>query len=223
MPTPPQQEHLADFAAALRPRLAGDLRLDPMSRALYATDASMYQIEPVGVLLPRHTDDVRAAVEAAAEFGLPVLPRGAGSSLAGSAVGAALVIDTSRWLDEVVEVDPEARTARVQPGAVLDGLNAALLPHGLQFGPDPASSNRCTLGGMIGTNATGTHSIRYGSVVDHVVQAEALLPDGTAVTFRELDAAGWRQKLRRDGAEGRLYRDLDALLAEAAPAIREHT
>ena len=150
---------LADFAAALRPRIAGDLRLDAMSRALYATDASMYQIEPVGVLLPRHADDVQAAVEEAARFGIPVLPRGSGSSLAGSAVGAALVIDTSLHLHGIGPVDAEARTVTVQPGVVLDTLNAHLASYGLEFGPDPASSNRATLGGMVGTNATGTHSI----------------------------------------------------------------
>ncbi len=129
---------LADFAAALRPRIAGDLRLDAMSRALYATDASMYQIEPVGVLLPRHPDDIQAAVEEAARFGIPVLPRGSGSSLAGSAVGAALVIDTSLHLHGIGPVDAEARTVTVQPGVVLDTLNAHLASYGLEFGPDPA-------------------------------------------------------------------------------------
>lgn len=214
---------LADFAAALRPRLAGELRLDPMTRALYATDASMYQIEPVGVLVPRHVEDVHAAVEEAARFGLPVLARGGGSSLAGSAVGAALVIDTSRHLDGILAIDAEARTVTVEPGVVLDDLNARLAPHGLQIGPDPASSNRCTLGGMIGTNATGTHSIRYGSVVDHLVRAEALLPDGTAVALHPLDEEGWRQKLRLAGREGELYRALGALLAEEAEAIGRDT
>ncbi|MEP0549089.1 MAG: FAD-linked oxidase C-terminal domain-containing protein [Rhodothermales bacterium] len=214
---------LADFAAALRPRIAGDLRLDAMSRALYATDASMYQIEPVGVLLPRHVDDIQAAVEEAARFGIPVLPRGSGSSLAGSAVGAALVIDTSLHLDGIGPVDAEARTVTVQPGVVLDTLNAHLAPYGLEFGPDPASSNRATLGGMLGTNATGTHSIRYGSVVDHVRSVDALLPDGTPVTFGALDDAGWQHKLKAGGAEGDVYRSLDRLIAERAEVVRRDT
>ncbi len=222
MPASPQ-EHLADFAAALRPRLTGDLRLDPVARALYATDASMYQVEPVGVVVPRHADDVQAAAEEAGRFGLPVLPRGSGSSLAGSAVGAALVIDTTRWLDGITRFDAEAKTVTVQPGVVLDRLNAALARRGLRFGPDPASSNRATLGGMVGTNATGTHSIRYGSVVDHVISAKAVLPDGTAVAFGELDEAGWTQKLRASGSEGRVYRALDALLARERETIERDT
>src|SRR5690606_32557677 len=126
----PEAERLDDFAAALRPRLAGDLRLDRMARGLYATDASMYQSEPPGVLLPSHTDDVQAAVEEAARFGLPVLPRGGGSSLAGSAVGAALVIDTSKHLGAITAFDAEAKTVTVQPGIVLDPLNRALAEHG---------------------------------------------------------------------------------------------
>ncbi len=227
----PAATPLAAFAAALRPRLAGGpgsgpgpaLRLDRMTRGLYATDASMYQIEPVGVLLPRHVDDVQAAVEEAARFGIPILPRGSGSSLAGSAVGAALVVDTSRWLDGIGEIDPEAKTVTVQPGVVLDLLNARLAAHGLMVGPDPASSSRATLGGMVGTNATGTHSVRYGSVVDHVRSLDALLPDGTPVTFGALDAAGWQRKLGSGGTEGDLYRRLDALLAEHGEAVRRDT
>ena len=219
----PEAERLDDFAAALRPRLAGDLRLDRMARGLYATDASMYQIEPLGVLLPSHTDDVQAAVEEAARFGLPVLPRGGGSSLAGSAVGAALVIDTSKHLGAITAFDAEAKTVTVQPGIVLDPLNRALAEHGLEVGPDPASSNRCTLGGMVGTNATGTHSIRYGSVVDHVQSVDALLPDGTPVTFGPLDAAGWRHKASLSGTEGDLYRRLDALVRERRDVIERDT
>ncbi len=218
MPTP-----LADFAAALRPRLAGDLRLDRMTRGLYATDASMYQIEPVGVLVPRHRGDVQAAIEEAARFGVPVLPRGSGSSLAGSAVGAALVIDTSRWLDGIGKIDVEAKTVTVGPGVVLDRLNDELAPLGLMVGPDPASSSRATLGGMVGTNATGTHSIRYGSVVDHVRSIDAFLPDGTAVTVGDLDPAGWQHKLKGGGTEGELYRRIDALLAAHAETVRRDT
>ena len=222
-PATSEAERLADFAAALRPRLRGDLRFDKTTRGLYSTDASMYKIEPLGVLLPRSVDDVQAAVEEAARFGLPVLPRGSGSSLAGSAVGAALVIDTTRWLDGFSDLDTEARTVTVQPGVVLDDLNAYLAPHGLQFGPDPASSNRATLGGMIGTNATGTHSIMYGSVVDHIISVGGLLPDGTATTFGALDTAGWNHKLNAGGREGDLYRKLGALITERREIIERDT
>ena len=171
------------FAAAVRPRIAGDLRLDALSKALYATDASLYREPPLGVLVPRHADDVQAALEEAARFGVPLVARGSGSSLAGSAVSAGLVVDTTKHLDAIVRVDAEARTATVQPGVVLDDLNRAAAAHGLTVGPDPASSNRATLGGMLGTNATGTHSIQYGAVVDWTESATVLLHDGSEATF----------------------------------------
>ena len=185
-------ELLSDFAAVLRPRLAGELRTDAMTRALYSTDASLYQIPPVGVLFPRVADDVQAALEAARRFGLPVLPRGGGSSLAGQTVGEALVVDFSRYLHAVVAVNEEERWARVEPGLVLDHLHAALQARGsgLMVGPDPASSNRATLGGMMANNATGTHSILYGNVVRHVRAVDAFLADGTPVT---LDAVRGRR------------------------------
>ncbi|MCH7975081.1 MAG: FAD-binding protein [Bacteroidetes bacterium] len=220
---PIETERLEEFEAALRPRVQGDLRTDDLHRALYATDASMYRIPPVGVFLPKSVDDVQAAIEEARRFGIPVLPRGAGSSLAGSAVGAALVIDTTRYLDRIVAVNPEVKTATVEPGVVLDDLNRMLARRGLMVGPDPASSNRCTLGGMVGTNATGTHSISFGSVVDHVEHVKALLPDGTPVVFDALDDAGWVTKTALNGAEGEVYRRVDALLKLHGPAIRKDT
>ena len=224
METPRHEtERLRDFAAALRPRLVGDLRLDALTKALYATDASLYREVPLGALVPRHTDDVQAAMEEAARFGVPVLPRGSGSSLAGSAVGAALVIDTTRHLNRVTDLSPEARTATVQPGVVLDDLNRAAAPHGLRFGPDPASSNRATLGGMVGTNATGTHSIQYGSTVDWVESADVLLADGTAATFGPLAPEAWERASRAGGLEGEIYRRVDALLGVHEQAIRQDT
>ncbi|MDX1438439.1 MAG: FAD-binding and (Fe-S)-binding domain-containing protein [Rubricoccaceae bacterium] len=218
-----ESDHLAEFEAALQPRLQGDLRLDSLHRWLYATDASMYRIPPVGVLVPRTVDDVQAAIEEARTFEIPVLPRGAGTSLAGSAVGAALLVDTRKHLRDVVAVDPVARTATVQPGVVLDDLNRIVARRGLMVGPDPASSNRCTLGGMVGTNATGTHSIVYGSMVDHVEKLKAILPDGTPVSFEALDEFAWLEKAKRDSTEGRLYRHIDALLKLHGPAILQDT
>ncbi|WP_420456701.1 FAD-binding and (Fe-S)-binding domain-containing protein [Rubrivirga sp.] len=220
-----QIEHarLGEFAAALRPRIAGDLRLDALSTALYATDASLYREPPLGVLIPKHVDDVQAAIEEGARFGVPIVARGSGSSLAGSAVSAGLVVDTTKHLNEIVAVDPEARTATVQPGVVLDDLNRAAATWGLTFGPDPASSNRATLGGMLGTNATGTHSIQYGSVVDWVEAADVLLADGTPATFGPLDAAGWIARTKVGGTEGEVVRRVDALLRVHEHAIRQDT
>jgi len=219
----PFAEVLEDFAASLRPRLAGELRLDAMTRALYATDASVCQIQPVGVLLPKHMDDVQAAIEAAARYQIPVLPRGGGSSLAGQTVGEALVIDFTGRLDAIVEVNAEQGWARVQPGLVLDHLNAHLAPHGWMVGPDPASSNRATLGGMVGNNSTGTHSVLYGNVVNHIREIRALLADGSEATFGPLDADAWAARTRLSGFEGGLYRGLDELLRTRGDIIARDT
>ena len=219
----PSAEALDDFAEALRPRLTGTLHRDAMTRALYATDASLFQIQPLAVLVPRHVDDVQAALEAAATYRLPVLPRGGGTSLAGQAVGAALVIDSTCHLDGILEINAEERWVRVEPGVVLDDLNAALAPHGLMVGPDPAPSNRATLGGMVGNNATGTHSILYGNMIEHVREIRALLAGGIATTFGPLDADAWNASRLRPGPEGKLYRGLDRLLREEADVIRRDT
>lgn len=132
----PGSEAARALEADLRWRISGEVRFDQYSRMLYSTDASNYQIEPVGVVLPRTVDDVRATIELAAKHGVPILPRGGGSSLAGQTVGAALVVDTSKYLNQILEVDPSARVARVQPGIVLAQLNAKLARYGLMFGPD---------------------------------------------------------------------------------------
>jgi FAD/FMN-containing dehydrogenase/Fe-S oxidoreductase len=219
----PAPAALPDFLAALRQRASGDLRSDDFSRAFYATDASIYQKTPYGVLIPRHADDIQAALETAAQFRLPLLPRGAGSSLAGQAVNEALVVDVSRHLDQIIEVNREARWVRVQPGVVLDDLNARLAPLGLQFGPDPASSNRATLGGIVSNNSTGAHSILYGMTADHVLAVDALLADGTPVHCENLNADQFIQKRMTAGSEGDVYRGVARLLEGGADAIRRGT
>ena len=153
--TPPSA--LPDFLADLQRQVQGELHTDQVSRLLYSTDASIYQAMPYGVLIPESVDDVQAAVELAARYRIPLLPRAGGSSLAGQAVNEALVIDMTRHLDRVLDFDPAARRVRVQPGLVLDELNLFLKPHGLQFGPDPASSNRAAIGGIVSNNSTGAH------------------------------------------------------------------
>src|SRR3954470_8883935 len=131
----------------LRRHVGGELRFDATSRRLYSTDASIYQIEPLGVVIPRTLDDLQAAVQIALEMHVPIVPRGGGTSLSGQSIGPGLVIDCSKYLNQIVAVDPEARTAVVQPGVVLDQLNRALAPHNLQFGPDVATASRASLGG----------------------------------------------------------------------------
>jgi FAD/FMN-containing dehydrogenase/Fe-S oxidoreductase len=175
----------ADFVNELRRHFSGDIRNDLASRILYSTDASIYQIEPLGVVIPRTQDDLQAVVELAARYRLPILPRGSGTSLAGQAVGEALVIDCSRWLDSLVALDPEARTATVEPGVILSHLNSAAAKFGLQYGPDPASAERASMGGVIANNATGAHSIMYGMTADHLLSADVVMADGTLATLGE--------------------------------------
>ena len=174
-----------DFINELRKHFTGDLRLDPASRILYSTDASMYKIEPLGVVIPKTQDDLQSTVELAAKYKIPILPRGAGSSLGGQAIGEALILDCSRWLDSIIEIDAESKTATVEPGVVLAALNAASAKYGLMFGPDPASAERATMGGVIGNNATGAHSILYGMTADHLISADVILGDGTLETWEE--------------------------------------
>lgn len=175
-----------DFLHELQKRISGEIRVDRVARILYSTDASIYQMEPLGVVLPRHQEDLHAVLELAAQYRVPVLPRGSGSSLAGQAIGPALILDLSRHLDRIVEINPEARTATVEPGVILAALNRAAARHGLQFGPDPASAERATLGGVIGNNATGAHSILYGMTADHLLSAEVILSDGSLATWGEV-------------------------------------
>jgi FAD/FMN-containing dehydrogenase/Fe-S oxidoreductase len=175
-----------DFVNELKKYFSGDIRLDLASRILYSTDASMYQIEPLGVAIPKTQEDLISAVELAAKYKIPVLARGSGSSLAGQAIGEALILDCSRWLNHLVEMNPEERTATVEPGLVLAALNRQAAKHGLQFGPDPASAERATMGGVIANNATGAHSILYGMTADHLISSDVILSDGSLATLGEI-------------------------------------
>src|SRR6202162_5047490 len=169
--------HVDDLAAALRAAMAGDVRADRYTRHLFSRDASMYSIEPLAVVFPRDAADVAAAVAVCAERKVPVLPRGAGTSLAGQTVGRAVIIDTSRHMDAIVDLDPVGRTARVQPGVVQDDLNCAARDHGLLFGPDTSTSNRATIGGMIGNNSAGSGSVVHGMTIDHIESLEGVCRD----------------------------------------------
>ena len=171
------------LAARLRANLQGPVRFDALTRALYSTDASIYQIEPVGVVLPRTLDDIDASIAIAREEGVPMLPRGAGTSQCGQAVGRALVVDTSRYLRGVGRVDRDAGAVWVEPGVVLDRLNRSLAPTGLFFPVDVATASRATIGGMAGNNSGGARSIRYGIMADNVLAVEAVLADGRVAVF----------------------------------------
>lgn len=175
-----------DLITALAHRIKGDVLSDEYSLGMYATDASIYQIRPVVVVLPRDEEDVKTAVALAREHRVSILPRGGGTSLAGQTVGKSLVLDFSKYMQEIIQLNVKDRWVRVQPGMARDDLNAALAPHGLHFAPDPATSSRANVGGMVGNNSSGTKSILYGKTIDHVLEAKVLLADGTGLHFREL-------------------------------------
>ena len=208
-----------ELAAALRRVVSGGVRFDAYSRHLFSRDASMYAIEPLGVVFPRDAAEAAAAVATAAGFGVPVLPRGAGTSLAGQAVGRAVVMDFSRHMNQVLAIDAEARRARVQPGVVQEQLNLAAARYGLMFGPDTSTSNRATLGGMIGNNSAGSHSVRYGMTVDHVLSLEVVLSDASRAAFGPLSAAEAASRAAQATLYGTICRELPLLAQRNAEAI----
>jgi FAD/FMN-containing dehydrogenase/Fe-S oxidoreductase len=196
----PQSLERSRLAQRLRRVLRGDVLFDAASRGRYATDASIYQADPVGVVVPADEADVVAAIDLAREMKVPILPRGAGTSQCGQTVGEALVIDNSRHLNKVLAFDADARTVTVQPGMVLDHLNAFLKPHGLWFPVDVSTSAQATIGGMAGNNSCGSRSIAYGNMVHNVLGIEAILSDGTTEQFGPFGAAaGHRLRTGRGG------------------------
>jgi FAD/FMN-containing dehydrogenase/Fe-S oxidoreductase len=209
-----------DLERELRRVVRGDVRFDAASRLLYSTDASMYQVEPVGIVIPRDAEDVQAALELARRHGVALLPRGGGTSLTGQTVNTALVLDFSRHMNQVLEVNREEKWARVQPGVVQDELNHQVRPLGLLFGPDTSTSNRATIGGMLGNNSGGSHSIAYGLTVDHVIEITALLADGTRAVFGEVTPSEFEARCRRPGLEGAIYREAARIRDEYREEIR---
>ncbi len=197
-----------DLEASLNKKLKGEVRFDNISKTLYSTDASNYQIEPVGVVIPRNVEDVSKTLEIASDYGVAILPRGSGSSLAGQAVGHALIIDLSKYLNEILEVNTEEKTVRVQSGMFLEQLNRELKPRGLMFGPDPSSARIATIGGVVGNNATGAHSILYGMAGDNVAACRLLLNKGEPV------------ELNGTGSGNNLYKKLKTLKEKYSPLIK---
>jgi len=207
------------IAQDLQKNIRGDVRFDQMSRVLYSTDASSYQMMPTGVAIPRDADDVAAVVKTAARHGASIVPRGGGSSLSGQTIGAGVIIDHSRYMDGILELNAEAKWVRVQSGMVLDQLNNALKNHGLMVGPDPASSMVATLGGMTGNNSTGSHSIVYGMMADFVREVDVVLSDGTQVRFGPKTPEEVATLVEKDTLEGRLYREIPELVRQNADEI----
>jgi len=210
----------AELEKELRNAVKGEVRFDRGSRALYASDASNYRQIPIGLVVPRDQDDVIACVAACRKFGAPVLPRGAGTSLAGQCCNVAVVLDFTKYMNRILEIDPGARLARVLPGVVLDRLREGAEIHHLTFGPDPSTHSRCTLGGMIGNNSCGTHSLLAGKTVDNVEELRVLLYDGTRLTVGATSEAELGSIIARGGRAGEIYAKLRAIRDQYTPLIR---
>ncbi len=189
----------AALEARLRTAVRGEVRFDPASRALYATDASNYRQVPIGVVLPLDADDVVATVAACREFGAAVLSRGGGTSIPGQCCNVAVILDFSKYMRRIVSIDYDNLRARVEPGVVLDILRVEAERHQLTFAPDPATHNRCTIGGMIGNNSCGVHALMGGKTVDNIESLDVLLYDGTRMTLGPMseDALEDRHRQRR--------------------------
>jgi FAD/FMN-containing dehydrogenase/Fe-S oxidoreductase len=216
-----RQVDVAGLRAALAATIEGEVRFDRLSRALYSTDASVYEIVPLGVVLPRTEADIVAVVQACARFGVPLTARGGGTSQAGQAIGPGLVLDCSKYFQRVLEVNAGERWARVQPGCILDDLNHQVRPLGLHFAPDISTSDRATVGGMIANNSSGTRSVIYGKTINHVIELKVVLADGSVCQLRPLALAALEEKCRQDDHEGDIYRTVRRLAADHADEI-EH-
>jgi len=204
----------------LKRTLRGEVRFDRGSRALYAMDGSNYRQIPIGLVIPKDADDVIAAVAACRKYEAPVLARGAGTSLAGQCCNAAVVLDFTKYMNRIVEIDPVHRFAVVQPGVVLDALRKRAEEYGLTFGPDPSTHNRCTLGGMIGNNSCGTHSLFAGKTVDNVEELRILLYDGTEMTVGATTDQELELVTKEEGRRGEIYDKLRAIRDQYSELIR---
>ena len=199
--------------------IEGEVRFDTISRALYSTDASVYQIEPLGVVVAKSRDDVVRTVTICAKHRCPLTMRGGGTSQAGQAIGSGVIVDTSKYFNRILEVNPAERWARVEPGVVLDELNAALRPHNLRFAPDISTASRATIGGMMANNSAGARSVLYGKTIDHVLELHVVLSDGSLAHFRPLDPAQVDELCARDSLEGACYREVRRLVRENVAEI----
>src|SRR6202045_4367013 len=201
----------ADLEKELKDTLKGEVRFDRGSRALYATDGSNYRQIPIGLVVPRDNADVIATVAACRKYGAPVLARGAGTSLAGQCCNVAVILDFTKYMNKILEINSEQGFARVQPGVVLDTLRDQAELHGLTFAPDPSTHNRCTIGGMIGNNSCGTHSLLGGKTVDNVEELQILLYDGTQMTDGATTPEDVERIIREGGRRGEIYGKLQTI------------
>jgi FAD/FMN-containing dehydrogenase/Fe-S oxidoreductase len=222
---PPRKDYRAsarELEAALKPRLAGEVRFDTGSRAAYATDHSIYRAVPVGVVIPRHVADVIATVEACRAHDVPILARGCGSSLSGQSTNVAVVIDFSKYMNHILAFDPQGGMAKVEPGVINDTLRDKAKAHGMTFAPDPATHQWCTLGGNIGNNSCGAHTVMGGKTVDNVLELDILTYDGQRMTVGETSEAEYELIVKAGGRRGEIYRGLKGIAERYGEAIRRN-
>jgi FAD/FMN-containing dehydrogenase/Fe-S oxidoreductase len=204
---------------SLAAQIQGEVHADEYYRSLYSTDASIYQIKPLAVVVPRSIVDVEATIAWSKAHRWPIIPRGGGTSLSGQSIGAGIVIDFSKYMNRILEIDPERQTARVEPGVILDQLNAAAAKHRLQFAPDVATSSRANLGGMLGNNSAGSRSIWHGKMVDHVVEVTAILPDGSKTVLKPESPAQWAAAIQRGDSWGDVRREVEQVVSREREEI----
>ena len=205
---------MSELVDALQGSISGDVRVDRLTRQLYSTDASDYRRTPAIVVIPRSLEDVATAMRLSDQYKIGLIARGGGSSLSGQTVGTGLILDLSKYMNRLLEVNVQEKWVRVEAGMVLDRLNADMVPHGLMVGPDPSSSSVATIGGMTGNNSTGSHSIKYGMMADHIMAIQVVLSDGSVVWLDAKTEADVRRLADQDTLEGRLYREIPALVRE---------
>src|SRR5438093_3639991 len=210
----------ASLATDLRRNVRGEVRFDDGTRALYATDGSNYRQVPIGVVLPRDDEDVIAAISLARKYGAPILCRGGGTSLAGQCCNVAVVLDMSKYMATILDVDPVQRLARVQPGVILDHLRNAAEKHRLTFAPDPATHDRCTLGGMIGNNSCGVHSIMAGKTDDNIESLEILTYGGQRMQVGATSEEDFNRILREGGHRAEIYSGLKSIADRYGDRVR---
>src|ERR1700676_2247778 len=199
----------------LSAELEGVLHLDATMRRLYATDASVYREMPLAVALAKSEGDICKLLRFAREHGTSLIPRTAGTSLAGQVVGAGIVVDVSRDFTRILEIDPVRRRVRVQPGIVRNELNLALAPHGLFFAPETSTQNRAMIGGMVGNNSCGANSVVYGSIREHLLSVRAVMSDGSIAEFGTISPSEFAKKCSGDTLEAAVYRGIEQLLGDA--------
>ena len=198
----------------LRNGFDGDLYTDTTIRTLYSTDASVYKEMPLAVSRPKSKEDIKRLIKFANTFKTSLIPRTAGTSLAGQVVGSGIVVDVSKYFTEIIELNVEKKWVKVQPGVVLDELNKYLEKYGLFFGPETSTSNRCMIGGMVGNNSCGSHSIVYGTTREHVLELKTFLSDGSEVEFKPLTIAEFEEKCQGDSLESKLYQFVRSKLSD---------